>query len=84
MLREPLYPLQVVSRSDIKLPDQIIMQEPDAPTVEEVTELPSASPVVQEEITTEAEGELASDELQLRDQARSSRVPEEGESLLKE
>jgi hypothetical protein len=27
---------------------------------------------------------LASEELQLRDQARSSRVPEEGESLLKE
>ena len=61
-----------------------MLKQASEKSVEEVTELPSASPVVQEEITTEAEGELASDELQLRDQARSSRVPEEGESLLKE
>jgi small-conductance mechanosensitive channel len=37
-----------------------------------------------EEITTEAEGSLQSEEFQLRDQARMSRTPEEGESLLKE
>jgi len=43
-----------------------------------------ALPVGREEVSTEAEGELASEELQLRNQARSSRVPEEGESLLKE
>lgn len=35
-----------------------------------------------EEITTEAEGSLQSEELQLRNQARMSRTPEEGESLL--
>lgn len=35
-----------------------------------------------EEVSTEAEGRLASEEEQLRDQARSSRVPEEGSSLL--
>ncbi len=37
-----------------------------------------------EQITTEAEGSLESEELQLRDQARMSRNPEQGESLLKE
>ncbi|MGB3222924.1 MAG: mechanosensitive ion channel family protein [Desulforhopalus sp.] len=36
-----------------------------------------------EETTTEAEGGLANEELQLRDQARASRTPEEGKSLLK-
>ncbi len=50
----------------------------------EITEGKPAPPVVREEVTTDAEGGLASEELQLRDQARSSRVPEEGESLLKE
>ena len=39
---------------------------------------------VHEETTTEAEGGLANEELQFRDQARASRTPEEGMSLLKE
>ena len=50
----------------------------------EVIKGKAVPPVVREKVTTEAEGGLASDELQLRDQARSSRIPEEGESLLKE
>lgn len=50
----------------------------------EVTEKKPVPSVVREEVTTEAEGELASEEVQLRNQARSSRVPEEGKSLLKE
>lgn len=37
-----------------------------------------------EEVSTEAEGRLASEEVQLRGQARSSRDPEEGTSLLEE
>ena len=37
-----------------------------------------------EQVTTEAEGSLESEELQLRDQARMSRTPEQGESLLQE
>ncbi len=37
-----------------------------------------------EQITTQAEGSLESEELQLRDQARMSRTPEQGESLLNE
>jgi len=37
-----------------------------------------------EEVSTKAEGQLVSEEVQLRDQARSSRVPEEGRSLLEE
>ena len=36
----------------------------------------------QEQISTKAEGSLESDEMQLRDQARRSRTPEQGESLL--
>lgn len=52
--------------------------------VKEITEGKPAPLSLPEEVTTDAEGGLASEELQLRDQARSSRVPEEGESLLKE
>ena len=40
------------------------------------------SPPAEEETTTEAEGGLASEDLQLKDQARMSRTPEEGTSLL--
>ena len=36
-----------------------------------------------QQVTTKAEGSLESEELQLRDQARKSRTPEEGESLLR-
>lgn len=38
----------------------------------------------EEEVSTGAEGHLASEDAQLREQARRSRVPEEGESLLEE
>lgn len=41
-------------------------------------------PAAREKTTTEAEGGLASEELQLKDQARMSRTPEEGASLLEE
>jgi hypothetical protein len=37
-----------------------------------------------EAISTEAEGSLENEERQLRNQARTSRIPEEGESLLRE
>ncbi len=65
------------------VPVHMIEQASERPA-EEIIEKKSTPPVVREEVSTEAEGGLASEELQLRDQARSSRVPEEGESLLKE
>lgn len=48
---------------------------------EETAPAPSTTP---EKTTTKAEGGLANEELQLKDQARMSRTPEEGASLLKE
>jgi small-conductance mechanosensitive channel len=65
------------------VPVQITERTAETPA-KEITKGKPAPPVVREEVTTDAEGGLASEELQLRDQARSSRVPEEGESLLKE
>lgn len=42
------------------------------------------SPSAPEAVTTEAEGDLSSEDGQLREQARKGRIPDEGESLLEE
>ncbi|MGB3210197.1 MAG: mechanosensitive ion channel family protein [Desulforhopalus sp.] len=72
---------------EILFPEGVPVRMLEPSTHESAEELAPAQPaplVGQEKITTEAEGGLASEEVQLRDQARSSRAPEEGESLLQE
>ncbi len=54
-------------------------QPPDRPQQKEFI-----GPRDSEELSTSAEGHLASEDVQLRRQARASRTPEEGENLLEE
>ncbi len=88
---------QAFEKEHISMPDEareIIF--PDGVPVHMETSSATAGPVKdpakevsrskagKEQITTEAEGSLESEALQLRDQARMSRTPEQGESLLQE
>jgi small conductance mechanosensitive channel len=87
---------QAFERENISMPDEAreilfpegvpvhMTESTTERSVKEITGEKPAPPTLREEVTTDAEGELASEELLLRDQARSSRVPEQGESLLKE
>ncbi len=69
------------------VPVQISQSSAQEPAVEKAREQPRKMVLPRndsQQVTTEAEGSLESEELQLRGQARMSRNPEEGESLLKE
>lgn len=65
------------------LPVHMQQESEESPDADQAGPSPQRLPE-QEEVSTEAEGQLASEELQLRNQARSSRDPEEGASLLEE
>ncbi len=71
---------------EILFPEGVPVRMLKSPSDQEGREITHtvSPPPLHEEITIAAEGDLCSEELQLRDQARASRVPEEGESLLKE
>lgn len=74
------------AREDL-LPEGVSVRLPEALAAERA--VPSAEqsspPVVSmEAVTTEAEGNLSSEDDQLREQGRNSRVPEEGMNLLEE
>lgn len=71
--REILFPEGVPVRMLESLPPQGSQEVPLEP-----------SPSFPEAVTTEAEGDLTSEDGQLREQARKGRSPDEGESLLEE
>lgn len=66
------------------VPVQIVQSSPEKSTAEPARKAPLPQNDDNQQITTNAEGSLESEEVQLRDQARMSRNPEEGESLLQE
>ncbi len=71
---------------EVIFPDGISVQMVDsisgpATIKEEKKPLPGAVP---ETVTNEAEGDLISEEQQLREQAKASRIPEEGSSILED
>ena len=73
--REVLFPEGISVRTLEAMPDKRPKESPKEPI----------PPVVgTEAVTTGAEGGLASEDEQLREQGRKSRVPEEGENLLEE
>ncbi len=65
------------------VPVQILQSSAESTEMESVRKKPRPESEDQQ-VSTEAEGSLESEDVQLRDQARMSRTPEEGESLLKE
>src|SRR5690606_26442297 len=67
---------------EVLFPDGISVQMVDT-TSRSVTIREKKSPPP-ETVTNDAEGDLASEERQLREQAKTSRIPEEGSSILKE
>ncbi len=72
---------------EIVFPEGVPVHMPDSTSQHQVNETEDeGAPLVDdsEAISTDAEGGLENEELQLREQARASRVPEEGESLLRE
>lgn len=73
--REVIFPEGVSVRLSEALP---------AKQAEELPEETTPPIVAQEAVKTEAEGDLTSEDEQLREQARKSRVPEEGDNLLEE
>lgn len=73
--REVIFPEGVSVRMSEALP---------AKRAEELPEETTPTVVGTEAVTTEAEGNLVSEDEQLREQGRKSRVPEEGDNLLEE
>jgi len=72
---------------EILFPEGVSVRMSEALPARRAEELPEETtpPVVgTEAVTTEAEGNLASEEEQLLEQGRNSRVPEEGDNLLEE
>jgi hypothetical protein len=72
---------------EVLFPEGVSVRMSEALPAKRAEELPeeTAPPVVgTEAVTTEAEGNLASEDEQLREQGRKSRVPEEGDNLLEE
>ncbi|MGW8195047.1 MAG: mechanosensitive ion channel domain-containing protein [Desulforhopalus sp.] len=65
------------------VPVQMLKSSPDV-SERDLGRKDDTASVVHEEVTTEAEGSLESGDMQLRDQARMSRLPEQGPSLLEE
>lgn len=72
---------------EILFPEGVSVRMLESVSAERPEELPK-TPILpeaeREAITTGAEGDLASEDEQLREQGRKSRVPEEGENLLEE
>jgi len=87
---------RVLQEQEVSMPDEareIIF--PEGVPVRMLEEVPAKGPaglpqepvppaMSVEEVTTAAEGDLASEEEQLREQGRNSRIPEEGKNLLEE
>lgn len=73
--REVLFPEGV----SVRMLESVPAEQP-----EELPKMPVPLVVDTEAVTTGAEGGLASEDEQLREQGRKSRVPEEGENLLEE
>lgn len=72
---------------EVIFPEGVSVRMSEALPVRRAEELPEETtpPVVGKEVvTTEAEGNLVSEDEQLREQGRQSRVPEEGDNLLEE
>lgn len=71
---------------EVIFPDGVAVQMLDAasdPAASKEQKKPLAE-IAPEIVTNEAEGDLVSEEQQLHEQAKASRIPEEGSSILEE
>ena len=69
---------------EVVFPQGVPVQMEQPQPVERVQQKESIDPLKSEELSTTSEGDLSSEDMQLRLQARASRTPEEGKDLLQE